>query len=77
MRESTTQTSSGGIKPPSFDSRIESLKDALAVLDSAVHQLVEAMLVEAPTKRRTKLLAINAALGHDGQAEMFETPDGE
>ncbi len=44
----------------------------MAVLDEAVVQLTEAMLQGAPNKRRARLLAVLAALGHDGQTEMFE-----
>ncbi len=65
-----------GTKPESFDSRIESLKGAMAVLDEAVVQLAEAMLKEAKPKQRARILAVLAALGHDGQSEMFEGSDG-
>ncbi len=77
MADSRNIRSSEGSKPESFGSRIDDLKGSLATLDAAVVQLCEAYLDGAPPKRRARVLAILAALGHDGQSEMFEALDGE
>ncbi len=65
MASSKSQKSEGG-KPDSFDSRI-------SALDEALHALCEAVLVEAPNKRRARVLAILGALGHDGTAMFTES----
>jgi len=73
MADSQKVKSPEGTKPESFDSRIK-------VLDAVVTQLTEVLLLGpegSPNQRRARLLAILAALGHDGQSEMFEGPDGE
>jgi len=74
MADSDNLDRSRASKPESSSSRIESLKESLATLDAAVVQLAEAVLSFAPAPGRARVLALLAALGHDGQAEMF---DGE
>ncbi len=71
MAESSTVQTTEGVKPESFDSRIESLKGTMMVLDAAVAQLAEAMLKEASPPGRARFLAVLAALGYDGQSVMF------
>ncbi len=71
MADSITIQKTEGVKPESFDSRIESLKYTMSVLDTAVVQLTEMMLIGAPPKRRAAALAILASLGYD-RDEMSE-----
>ena len=70
MAESRKVKRLEGDKPDSFDSRIRTL-------DEGLRQLCEAVLEVSAPQRRVRVLAILAALGHDGQSEMFESSDGE